>query len=58
MFEFSNRHGGLGNRKSGDLNFMCQSFVIEGEALCGSASESEFAAGYFCVACQLAVSLS
>ncbi len=51
ILELAIAYGGLRDRKRGNLNFMCQSFVIEDEALFGSASESEFAAGDFCVAC-------
>src|SRR5688572_10951317 len=53
--EFTIGHGRLGNRERGNLNFVRWLFVIEDEALSRHASQSEFAAGYFCVACPVVV---
>src|SRR6266478_168251 len=54
LLEFSIGHGGLRDRKRGNLNLVCQLFVIEDEMF-GDAPESESAARYFCVAHQVIV---
>ena len=58
ILEFSIGDSGLGDHKRSNLNFVCHLFVIKDEASFWNASESELAARYFCVTCQVIVGLS